>query len=115
MGPRPSELADASDMTLPGVLKHVRVLEGARLVTRERNGRTRECQLGLRTSRRRSEVDRHYRLLEAQSRPTRRPHRTDARSDEMSHGLTVERPPDATREVAFDAFADPKAHEELHA
>jgi DNA-binding transcriptional ArsR family regulator len=33
-------------MTLPGVLKHVRVLEGARLVTTQRNGRTRECRLG---------------------------------------------------------------------
>jgi DNA-binding transcriptional ArsR family regulator len=41
-----SELADPLDMTLPGVLKHVRVLEGARLVTTERNGRTRECWLG---------------------------------------------------------------------
>jgi DNA-binding transcriptional ArsR family regulator len=33
-------------MTLPGVLKHVRVLERAQLVTTERNGRTRECRLG---------------------------------------------------------------------
>jgi DNA-binding transcriptional ArsR family regulator len=41
-----SELAHPLDMTLPGVLKHVRVLEGARLVTTERNGRTRECRLG---------------------------------------------------------------------
>ena len=41
-----SELADPLDMTLPGVLKHVRVLEGARLVTTERNGRSRECRLG---------------------------------------------------------------------
>jgi DNA-binding transcriptional ArsR family regulator len=41
-----SELAHPLDMTLPGVLKHVRVLEGARLVTTQRNGRTRECRLG---------------------------------------------------------------------
>jgi DNA-binding transcriptional ArsR family regulator len=41
-----SELADPLDMSLPGVLKHVRVLEGARLVTTERSGRTRECRLG---------------------------------------------------------------------
>jgi DNA-binding transcriptional ArsR family regulator len=41
-----SELADPLDMTLPAVLKHVRVLEGARLVSTERNGRTRECRLG---------------------------------------------------------------------
>jgi DNA-binding transcriptional ArsR family regulator len=41
-----SELAHPLDMSLPGVLKHVRVLEGAQLVTTERNGRTRECRLG---------------------------------------------------------------------
>jgi DNA-binding transcriptional ArsR family regulator len=41
-----SELARPLDMSLPGVLKHVRVLEGAQLVTTERNGRTRECRLG---------------------------------------------------------------------
>jgi DNA-binding transcriptional ArsR family regulator len=41
-----SELAHPLDMSLPGVLKHVRVLERARLVTTERNGRTRECRLG---------------------------------------------------------------------
>jgi DNA-binding transcriptional ArsR family regulator len=41
-----SELARPLDMSLPGVLKHVRVLEGAQLITTERNGRTRECRLG---------------------------------------------------------------------
>jgi DNA-binding transcriptional ArsR family regulator len=41
-----TELADPLDISLPGVLKHVRVLEGARLVATERNGRTRECRLG---------------------------------------------------------------------
>ena len=41
-----SELAHPLDMSLPGVLKHVRVLEGAQLITTERNGRTRECRLG---------------------------------------------------------------------
>ena len=33
-------------MTLPGVAKHVRILEEARLVTTEKKGRTRECRLG---------------------------------------------------------------------
>jgi hypothetical protein len=33
-------------MTLPGVLKHVRVLEGAQLLTTETNGRTRGSRLG---------------------------------------------------------------------
>jgi DNA-binding transcriptional ArsR family regulator len=41
-----SELARPLDMSLPGVLKHVRVLEDAQLVTTQRNGRTRECRLG---------------------------------------------------------------------
>ncbi len=41
-----TELADPLDISLPGVLKHVRVLEGARLVATERNGRTRACRLG---------------------------------------------------------------------
>ena len=33
-------------MSLPGVAKHVWVLEEARLVTTEKKGRTRECRLG---------------------------------------------------------------------
>lgn len=41
-----TELARLGDMSLPGVLKHVRVLEEARLVTTEKKGRTRECRLG---------------------------------------------------------------------
>jgi len=35
-------------MTLPGVLKHVRALEAARLVETHKQGRTRWCQLGQR-------------------------------------------------------------------
>jgi DNA-binding transcriptional ArsR family regulator len=41
-----SELAKPTDISLPGVLKHVRVLEEAKLVTTEKKGRTRECRLG---------------------------------------------------------------------
>ena len=41
-----SELAEPFDISLPGVLKHVRILEEANLVTSEKNGRTRECRLG---------------------------------------------------------------------
>jgi DNA-binding transcriptional ArsR family regulator len=40
------ELAAPFDMTLPGLMKHVRVLEQARLVVTEKKGRTRECRLG---------------------------------------------------------------------
>ena len=41
-----SELASRAGISLPGVLKHVRVLEEARLVTTEKKGRVRECRLG---------------------------------------------------------------------
>lgn len=41
-----SDLADAFDMTLTGMRKHVRVLEQARLVTTEKVGRVRTCRLG---------------------------------------------------------------------
>lgn len=40
-----SELAQPLGMSLPGVLKHVRVLEDARLVRTSKAGRTRWCEL----------------------------------------------------------------------
>jgi DNA-binding transcriptional ArsR family regulator len=43
-----SELAPPLGMTLTGVLKHVRALEEARLVTTSKEGRTRWCQLAFR-------------------------------------------------------------------
>lgn len=42
-----SELARPYDISLPGLLKHVRILEEARLVETHKNGRTRECRLGV--------------------------------------------------------------------
>ncbi len=41
-----SELAQPSGMSMPGLLKHVRVLEQAHLVTTEKQGRVRQCRLG---------------------------------------------------------------------
>lgn len=41
-----SELALGFDMTLTGIKKHVRILELAGLVTTEKVGRVRQCQLG---------------------------------------------------------------------
>jgi DNA-binding transcriptional ArsR family regulator len=41
-----SELARPVGISLPGVLKHVRILEEANLVTTEKKGRVRECRLG---------------------------------------------------------------------
>jgi DNA-binding transcriptional ArsR family regulator len=43
-----SELASPLGMSLPGVLKHVRALEEARLVETHKQGRTRWCRLGRR-------------------------------------------------------------------
>jgi DNA-binding transcriptional ArsR family regulator len=41
-----SQLAEPYGISLPGVMKHVRILEEASLVTTEKKGRTRECRLG---------------------------------------------------------------------
>ncbi len=41
-----SELAHPFGLSLPGLMKHVRILEEAELVTTEKKGRTRECRLG---------------------------------------------------------------------
>jgi DNA-binding transcriptional ArsR family regulator len=41
-----TELARPIGISLPGVMKHVRILEEANLVTTEKRGRTRECRLG---------------------------------------------------------------------
>jgi DNA-binding transcriptional ArsR family regulator len=43
-----SDLAGPLDMSLPGVLKHVRTLEDARLVETRKEGRTRWCRLSRR-------------------------------------------------------------------
>jgi len=41
-----SELAVPFEITLPGLMKHVRILEDAQLVITEKQGRTRQCRLG---------------------------------------------------------------------
>jgi DNA-binding transcriptional ArsR family regulator len=41
-----SDLADAFDMTLTGMKKHVQILEDAGLVASEKIGRVRICRLG---------------------------------------------------------------------
>ena len=41
-----SELATLARISLPGTLKHVRILEEADLVTSKKEGRTRECRRG---------------------------------------------------------------------
>lgn len=41
-----TDLAAPFGLSLPGTLKHIRVLEEAQLVTSEKKGRRRECRLG---------------------------------------------------------------------
>jgi DNA-binding transcriptional ArsR family regulator len=41
-----SELARPFGISLPGLMKHVRILEQADLVTTAKHGRTRQCRLG---------------------------------------------------------------------
>ena len=41
-----TDLAEKFDMTLTGMKKHVRILEGAGLVTTKKVGRVRSCRLG---------------------------------------------------------------------
>jgi len=41
-----TDLADKFQMTLAGMMKHVNILEQARLVTTEKVGRVRTCKLG---------------------------------------------------------------------
>jgi DNA-binding transcriptional ArsR family regulator len=41
-----TELAQPFGISLPGVMKHVRILEESKLVTTEKTGRTRQCRLG---------------------------------------------------------------------
>lgn len=41
-----TELATPYGISLPGTLKHIRILEEAQLVTSQKKGRTRECRLG---------------------------------------------------------------------
>jgi DNA-binding transcriptional ArsR family regulator len=41
-----SELAQPLRISLPGLMKHVGILEEAALVETRKNGRTRECRLG---------------------------------------------------------------------
>jgi DNA-binding transcriptional ArsR family regulator len=40
-----SELTQPSGMSMPGMLKHVRILEQAHLVTTQKQGRVRRCRL----------------------------------------------------------------------
>ena len=41
-----TELARPYDISLPGLMKHVRILEEAELVQTRKQGRSRECSLG---------------------------------------------------------------------
>jgi len=76
-----SDLAEPLGMSLPGVLKHVRALEDARLVETHKAGRTRWCQLGPRPlddaatwiDQRRKEWERRIDRLERELEQTKGP------------------------------------------
>ena len=62
-----TELAEAFDMTLTGMKKHVRVLEDAGLVRTKKVGRVRTCTLGPRRLTAESEwIAKYQQMLEAQ-------------------------------------------------
>jgi DNA-binding transcriptional ArsR family regulator len=61
-----SELAATFGMTLTGMKKHVRILEGAGLVTTEKVGRVRRCRLGPRRLEEETAwIAQHQRMVEA--------------------------------------------------
>ncbi|HEY4202101.1 MAG TPA: metalloregulator ArsR/SmtB family transcription factor [Devosiaceae bacterium] len=58
-----TDLAEAFDMTLTGMKKHIGVLEKAGLVTTEKIGRVRTCRLGLSRLEQEAEWIERYRAL----------------------------------------------------
>jgi len=61
-----SALAATFEMTLTGVKKHVKILEGARLVTTQKVGRVRHCRLGpRRLDNETAWIAKHRQMLEA--------------------------------------------------
>jgi len=56
-----SELAAPYRMSLPAVSKHLRVLEGARLIVRRKNGRVHRCRLAAQPMRNAAEWIARYR------------------------------------------------------
>jgi DNA-binding transcriptional ArsR family regulator len=62
-----TELADAFDMTLTGMKKHVRVLEDAGLVQSKKVGRVRTCALGpRRMTAEAAWIAKYHQMVEAQ-------------------------------------------------
>lgn len=58
-----SELAEPFDMSLPAVSKHLKILEGAGLLTRAREGRVHRCQIDGRAMRQAADWIEHYRAF----------------------------------------------------
>jgi DNA-binding transcriptional ArsR family regulator len=58
-----SELARPHRMSLPAVMKHLRVLQKAGLVTQKKSGRTRQCRLGARPLKRAEAWIAQYRVF----------------------------------------------------
>jgi DNA-binding transcriptional ArsR family regulator len=58
-----TELAQPHSMSLPAVMKHLRVLEEAGLVSQEKVGRIRHCRLAVQPLQQASEWLSHYRIF----------------------------------------------------
>jgi DNA-binding transcriptional ArsR family regulator len=58
-----SELAEPFDMSLPAVSKHLKVLEGAGLLVRERHGRLHLCQINGAAMRKAADWIEYYRAF----------------------------------------------------
>jgi DNA-binding transcriptional ArsR family regulator len=58
-----TDLAEPYGISLPGVLKHIRILERAELVATEKRGRTRQCRLGAADMNEATEWIEHQRAL----------------------------------------------------
>ena len=62
-----TELAEPHDMSLPAISKHLRVLEDAGLLKREKDGRVHRCQLNARPMRQASKwIAQYQRFWEGQ-------------------------------------------------
>ena len=103
-------------MTLPGLMKHVRILEDAQLVVTEKKGRARECRLGT------EQLDDAARWIETyRGRWERRLDRLEGYLERqkgaqyMSHDLRLEHLYEADPATVFDAFTDPDAQHALYA
>jgi DNA-binding transcriptional ArsR family regulator len=110
-----SELARPYGMSLPGVMKHVRILEGADLVRSEKKGADPRMPARPRPAHGGDALDRVVPdAMGTAARPLAEVHRDREGSGEVTYDLTIERLIDAPPQVVFDSFVDPAAQKVLY-